>query len=278
MDRKVGFIGIGNVGYMLLNKFLEHKLLDAKNIYTSNRAKENVDKLLEEYPEINVCESNGEVAASCKTIFLCVEPLNLPNVLLEIKPFLHEDTYLMVSTTMVLNEDLCKIYNGRITVFMPTLISMVNMGVTLAYHNDNVIDENKFLFELLMGKISEVNILHEEDIRVAQNMTASFPGFFAAIMEEFVKSAIQHSKNISAKDLEHMLLVSLEGAARLLLEKNLSFKETISRVSTKGGITHAGVTVYKEKLPEVFDAGLDATISRYDVIGELAKKQIEELL
>ncbi len=278
MNRKVGFIGIGNVGYMLLNKFLEHKLLEEKNIYTSNRAKANIDKLLEKYPDINVCEDNMEVAASCKTIFLCVEPLNLPNVLKEIKPFLQEDTYLMVSTTMVLNEDLCKIHNGRITVFMPTLISMVNMGVTLAYHNDHVIDENKFLFELLLGKISEVNILHEEDIRVAQNMTASFPGFFAAIMQEFVTSAIQHSKNVSSKDLEHMLLVSLEGAARLLLEKNLSFEDTISRVSTKGGITHAGVQVYKEKLPEVFDAGLDATISRYDVIGELAKKQIEELI
>lgn len=278
MDRKVGFIGIGNVGYMLLNKFLEHKLLEGKNIYTSNRAKANIDKLLDKYPDINVCEDNMEVAASCKTIFLCVEPLNLPNVLKEIKPFLQEDTYLMVSTTMVLNEDLCKIHNGRITVFMPTLISMVNMGVTLAYHNDHVIDENKFLFELLLGKISEVNILHEEDIRVAQNMTASFPGFFAAIMQEFVTSAIQHSKSVSSKDLEHMLLVSLEGAARLLLEKDLSFEDTINRVSTKGGITHAGVQVYKEKLPEVFDAGLDATISRYDVIGELAKKQIEELL
>ena len=278
MKKNIGFIGIGNVGSMLLNKFLELNLLEESNVYVTNRSKEKLNNTLKSYPNLNVCDTNIQVAEKCKDIFLCVEPLNLPNVLVEIKPYLSYDSYLMVSTTMVANEDLCKIHNGKITIFMPTLISLVNMGVTLAYHNEKVTNDNKSLFESLLGKISEVNILHEEDIRIAQNMTASFPGFFAAIMQEFVKSASQHSKSVSSEDLEHMLLVSLEGAARLLLERNLSFEETINKVSTKGGVTYEGVRVYKDKLPAVFDESLDATISRYDVIAEKAKNLIEELI
>ena len=278
MNKNIGFIGIGNVGSMLLNKFLELNLLEEKNVYVTNRSKEKLNNILKSYPKLNVCDTNIQVAEKCKNVFLCVEPLNLPNVLVEIEPYLSDDSYIMVSTTMVANEDLCKIHNGKITIFMPTLISLVSMGVTLAYHNEKVTSDDKNLFESLLGNISEVNILHEEDIRIAQNMTASFPGFFAAIMQEFVKSATQHSKSVSSEDLEHMLLVSLEGAARLLLERNLSFEETINKVSTKGGVTYEGVKVYKEKLPAVFDDSLEATINRYDVITEKAKNIIEKLI
>lgn len=277
MKKEIGIIGIGNVGSMLLHKFTELNLFEEKNIYVANRSTEKLESLKKKYPTINICNNNIELAKKCNNILLCVEPLNLPSVLLEIMPIINEETYLMVSTSMVAHDDISKFHKGSITIFMPTLISMVNGGVTLAFHNNQVKEGEKEFFENITNSFSETKILCEEDINLTQNLTASFPGFFAEIMLEFVKAASKKSHNVSDKDLEHMLLVSLLGASRLLLEKNMSFEETINRVSTKGGITYEGVKVFQAKLPEVFDAALNASTGRYKEITKLASDNINQL-
>lgn len=277
MKKEIGIIGIGNVGSMMLRKFTELKLFDEKNIYVANRSEEKLESILKKYPDINICKSNIELVRQCKNILLCVEPLNLPNVLIEIQPFIDSETYLMVSTTMVAEKDIRMFHDGGITIFMPTLISMVNGGVTLAYHNSLVDNNQNSFFQNSLEQFSEIKILNESDINVCQNMTASFPGFFAEIMLEFVKSVSAQSQNVSDDELEHMLLVSLLGASRLLLEKNMSFEETINRVSTKGGITYEGVKVLEKKLPDVFSEALHASMDRYNEITQLASSQINHL-
>lgn len=278
MKKEIGIIGIGNMGSMLLNKFIEMNLLEEENIYVANRSTEKLESLEKKYPSLKICKSNEELVKQCKKIMICVEPLNLPKVLLEVQPFLSDDTYLMISTSMVAHKDLSKFHKGSITIFMPTLISMVNGGITIACHNDKVTQNEKKYFEDIMNNFSEVKVMGEEDINLSQNLTATFPGFFAEIMSEFVKAASRRSKSVNDKDFEHILLVSLLGASRLLLEKNMSFEETINRVSTKGGITYEGVKVFKERLPEVFDAALEASTGRYNVITELASKEVNELI
>lgn len=278
MKRELGIIGIGNVGSMLLHKFTELDLIKEEDITVANRSPEKLDSLEKKYPALNVFRNNEELAKKCDNIMICVEPLNLPKVLKEIQPHLNENKHLMISTSMVAMKDIERFHSGSVTIFMPTLISMVDGGITIACHNSRVNEAEKEFFESLMGNFSEVKVMGEEDINLSQNMTASFPGFFAEIMLEFVKAASKRSKNVTDEELEHMLLVSLLGASRLLLEKNMSFEETISRVSTKGGITYEGVKVFEKMLPEVFDAALEASTGRYNVITELASKEAAELM
>lgn len=278
MNKNIGIIGLGNVGSMLLNQFLKLNLLKEDDVYIANRSKEKLDNYKKEYPSLNICENNIEIAKKCNKIFVCAEPINVPAILLDMKPFLNEKSYILVSTSMIAHDDLNRIHNGKITIFMPTLISMVRGGVTLAFHNEFVTEEDSKFFEYLMGSISEVKVLEEEDINLTQNLTASFPGFFAEIMSEFVKAASKHTKHISDEELEYMLLVSLAGAPKLILERNMSFEETINRVSTKGGITYEGVKVYKEKLPAVFDEAFNATIKRYKDITKSTSNIINGLM
>ena len=178
---------------------------------------------------------------------------------------------------MVAEKDIRKFHDGGITIFMPTLISMVNGGVTLIYHNNRIDERKNSFFHNSLKQFTEIKILDESDLNICQNMTASFPGYFAEIMLEFVKSVSEQSQNVSDEELEHMLLVSLLGASRLLLEKNMSFEETINRVSTKGGITYEGVNVFEKRLPDVFSEALRASMDRYNEITKLASTHINNL-
>lgn len=278
MDKKIGIIGIGNVGSMILSKIIEHSIYKEENIFVANRSAEKLDSIKLKYPKINTVQSNTELAGLCNNIIISVEPLNLPGVFHEISSSLDDDAYLMISTSMVGIKDIHKFYKGSVTIFMPTLISMVNGGVTLSHHGENVQSAKKQIFENIMSRFSEIKLLSEEDISLAQNLTASFPGFFAAIMLEFIKSVSKKSKSVTDGELEHMLLISLLGASRLLLEKDMSFEETINRVSTKGGITYEGVKVFEKMLPNVFDTAIEASMNRYNEITKTASKNISDII
>lgn len=278
MEKKVGIIGLGSMGSMLLNKIVETNGVDENNIFVSNRSVEKLDKIKTKFPKINVCNNNIDLAKAVDKILVCVEPLNLPNVIHEISSFLTNDSYLMISTTMIAQKDLERLFNGGITIFMPTLISTVNGGVTISNHSEKVKDNDKKFYEELINAFSEVKILNEDDIKMSQNLTAVFPGIFAEIMYEYVNEVEKRTSNVTRKELEDIMLKSLLGVSRLLIETNMGFEETINRVCTKGGITYQGVMALKQSLPQAFDSSVDSVTKRYDEIIAKGSRLIDEIV
>lgn len=277
MDKKLGIIGLGNMGSMILEQLLNLNIIKENEVYISNRSRKKLENFKEKYNSVNICENNAEVAEKCRDIMICVEPTNVPSVLLEIKPYLNDESYLMISTATVAYDDIYKIYRGKITKFMPTLNSTVRGGITLVCHNDLVTKDEKYYFESLMANISEVNVIKEEDVNLCHNLTGSLPAIVSEIMLEFVRAASKHSINMTAEEIEHMVMVSLAGASKLFIEKNMKFEDTIRRVSTKGGITYEGIKIYEKELPRIFEHAFDVTTKKYDDIANNAARIINEL-
>lgn len=277
MDKRLGLIGLGNMGSMILEQLLNFNIIRESEVYISNRSMEKLEDFKEKHNSVNICRSNAEVAENCRDIMICVEPVNVPSVLLEIKPFLYRDSYLMISTATVAYEDIYKIYKGKITKFMPTLNSTVRGGVTLVCHNDLVEENDRNYFEWLMSNMSEVKVIKEEYVNLCHNLTGSLPAIVSEIMLEFVRAASKHSINMTTDEIEHMVMVSLAGASKLFIEKNMKFEDTIKRVSTKGGITYEGIKIYEKELPRIFEQAFDITIKKYDDITHNASRIVEEL-
>lgn len=278
MSRNLGLIGLGNMGSMILDQLLKLNIINESEVYISNRSREKIEKFKKSYNSINICNSNLDVVKNCSNVMICVEPTNVPTVLLQIKPYLNKDSYLMISTATVSYEHLYKIYMGKITKFMPTLNSTVRSGITLACHNELVSESDKKYFDGLMSNISEVNIIKEEDMNLCHNLTGSLPAIISEIMLEFVRAASKHSINMTAEEIEHMTMVSLAGASKLFIEKNMKFEDTIKRVSTRGGITYEGIKIYEKKLPPIFEEAFDVTTKKYDDITENAARIIDDLI
>ena len=87
---KIGFIGYGSMGSMILNGFLDSNAISAKDIIVSNRTISKLDDLKEKYPEIEISLKNMDLAKKCNPIFLFVNTGEVKNVLDEIKEGLDE--------------------------------------------------------------------------------------------------------------------------------------------------------------------------------------------
>jgi pyrroline-5-carboxylate reductase len=72
-----------------------------------------------------------------------------------------------------------------------------------------------------------------------------------------------------------MVLQTLYGTLRLMLEKKMGFEQVISRVATKGGITEEGVKVINNHMPSVFDELFDETLNKRNRVEEKINLQFQ---
>jgi hypothetical protein len=75
-----GFVGIGNMGGMLVRALLRSRTLAVENVWAANRSEGKVQALAAEFPDICVAGTR-KLAANCDLIFLCLRAEDTANVL-----------------------------------------------------------------------------------------------------------------------------------------------------------------------------------------------------
>lgn len=270
--KKIGFIGYGSMGSMLLNGFLKSGVLVSEETVISNRTMTKIENLAQEWKGITLTTDNRKVARESDLLFVCVKPLSMLHVLNEIKGDLTSATHLVSIAGCVTINDIESRFQGQVTKVIPSITSEVREGLSLVCHNQKVTKDRMEYLEKLLGAISRVVHVRENDFEVAADFTSCAPGMIAAIFDCFVKAGLRHSE-IQSDVAQRMVVSTLFGTAKLMTEKGIGFSELIKRVATKGGITEEGVKVLNNHLPSAFDEVFLKTLSKHDLVKEMIKNQ-----
>jgi pyrroline-5-carboxylate reductase len=271
---KVGFIGYGSMGSMLLKQFILTGALKPEEIIVFNRTAAKLHRLQESFPSVEIAKDIKELASKARYIFLCTKALDMLTVLEELKGSLAPDTHIISIAGAIKASDISKCANRTVSKLIPTVTSEVLEGVSLLYHEPSVSKEDASFIENLLGKIGSVKLLKEDEFALITEVTSCGPGLIAGIFKEMLDAAARHSDLYSREELQELLINTLYGTAKLFIEEGLSFDETISRVATKGGITEEGILVGKKHLPGVFDEMFDQMLRKR----KAAQKKVEDAL
>ncbi|MDM5319588.1 pyrroline-5-carboxylate reductase ProG [Bacillus altitudinis] len=266
----IGIIGYGSMADMMVQKWLEKEVLDAHKIMIHTRSE--TDRLLQlkdKHQKINIC-SLDELSSSCDVLFICVPPLAVLDVLDQL-PSAAKSVHIVSVAAAVTLDKLSKHTTQPISRYIPTLTSAVGTGVSLVAHSETAGEEEKTRLHRLLLAFSIVREVEEERIDAASNLTSSSPGFIAALFEEMARAAVRNSE-LSLEEAYEFLTYALLGTGQVLVERGLTFAETVNRVATKGGITGEGAEVIQKQAPQMFDDLFTQTIKKY----ELLKSQINE--
>jgi pyrroline-5-carboxylate reductase len=266
---KTGFIGCGNMGGVLLKSLLHRGALNQREVVVSTRTRSKLDELVSQYPWLEVT-GNVELSKKCSRIFICVKTAEARGVVKEISHNL-DGVHLISICAGLEIKNLAKVFPGKITKVIPTLTSEVNAGVSLVCHNDLVGDEDRDYIHKILGRISTVKVIGENNFEVCADLTSCAPAFIASIFREFMNAGVRHG-NLSVGEAFEMVVPTLYGTAKLLHEKQTGFEEIITKVATNGGISAEGLKVLDRELPTLFDELFEATLSKHEV----TKKQITE--
>ena len=86
---KVGFIGTGNMGRILIEAFIESHALRPSSIYMTNRTLTKASNIQSIYPHTNIVRSPEDVVERSDLIFICVKPLDIHPLLLKLNSLLY---------------------------------------------------------------------------------------------------------------------------------------------------------------------------------------------
>ena len=262
---RVGIIGYGSMGKMLLWKFSEAAKIAKQDLFVSNRT----ESKLEEAKDIAQVVSNKELASSSDIVFVCVRPSDLKTVLEEIRDSINADAMLVSLNGSVSFESIRKVIDIRTAKVIPSLTAEIGRSQTLVCFDEKVSD--KIALKDLLSCIGDVIELPENEMGMGSELVSCMPGFIASIFDVICKSAEGHT-SIPEEQIVKMVLSTMSATGDLMLQKEMSFEDVVTRVATKGGITEEGTKVVYEGFPETADLLFAKTLEKRRLTTENAEK------
>ncbi len=257
-----GFIGYGSMGSMLVKELIGSAKVRQEDIIVTRKNTDRLDEIKALWPDIIVTKDITELMKQAKYIFLCMKPKEYLSVLQDIRECITKKHHLISINGSLNISDMEYIVRCKITRLLPTLTSEVKEGITLICHNSFINDQEADELETVFKSFTKLFRVEESDFGFASEFTSCGPGFYAAMLREFVEAGQRHSDCLSKEQILDLVMQTVYGTARLMLDNKMNFDAVINRVATKGGITEVGVKVMEEGLPVVFDEVFDQTMSK----------------
>lgn len=272
--KKIGFIGYGHMGSVLINSFLDSNAINPEEVFMYNRTKEKLYDLIVKYPEINIANSVKGLSKVAELIFICTSSYSVFDVLSKLE--CSENQHLVFINGGIKINTIEKVYSGKISRLIPTITSEVFTGYNIVNHNSKVEEGDKQTLEPMLNSIGGFVELTEEQFVAGSDLTSCAPAIISEIHNIYVKM-ISEKSGISFEIAEKMLNATLHGLIKLKDKTNETSQELIERVATKGGSTEAAVKVLRNKLPTVYNELLEMTESSNRIREDYIRAQFSKL-
>lgn len=268
---KIGIIGYGSMGKMLLWKFSGNAGIAKDDLLVANRTPE---KLSEAKCIATICD-NTTLAGTADIVFVCVRPSDMKTVLSEISSSIKDDALLVTLNGSITFDMIAKLVNCRTAKVIPSLTAEIDRSQTIVCYNSLVTDEDKTLLSGLLSSFGKVIELPENEVGMGSELVSCMPGFIASIFDVICNSAEGHTE-IPKEQIIKMVLNTMSATGDLMLQKDLSFNDVVTRVATKGGITEEGTKVIYDMFPSAADEMFNKTLEKRRMTAEKAAASFEK--
>jgi competence protein ComER len=259
---KIGFIGAGSMGSLLVEAFVKAGAMRPEDIMVSSRTAARTAALAQRCPGMRASLSNAETARESDLLFLCVKPSDFGPVLTDIAPELEPHRIVVSITSPVKLEYLEALLPCKIAKIIPSVVNAAHAGATLCMWGTRISPDDRNRLLSLFTAISRPVEIREADVRAASDLSSCGPAFFAYLLGQFTDAAVQEA----GMDPETAAVLSSEmllGTARLLVEYGFTTQELQDRVSVPGGITAAAMEVLQAGTADAFSQVLRTTHAKY---------------
>ena len=236
MNKKIGFIGCGNMGKAMLGSIVKSDNIILENIMVSTKSKTSAQSISLEFG-VKASTNNIEVAKNSDIIFLAVKPYFFKEVIEEVKESIKEDAIVISIAAGITIDQIEQWFNKRVKVVrtMPNTPALVGEGMSAICPNKNITEEElKYVGELynLFGKYE---LLEEKDFHAFIALCGSSPAYVFMFIEAMAdaggKLGIPRAK--AYKLAEQSIL----GSAKLALETGKHPGVLKDEVCSPGGTT-----------------------------------------
>jgi pyrroline-5-carboxylate reductase len=233
-------IGGGNMGRSFAESFLNAKILTHRQLTV-------IEKDHAQIVELNrmklgqVYNDFGDYIQEKDLIILAVKPQDAYAIYPKLKPFIHEKHIILTIMAGVRIRDVeQQLGTNKVVRAMPNLPCQVGLGVTGFMVSDTIPQTDvDFIRKLLETTGISIQLYEEDKLNAITAISGSGPAYIFYFMDAMIQQTMEYGFTLTeaSKLVEQTFL----GAVELYKVNDLSCKEWISKVSSKGGTTEAAL-------------------------------------
>ena len=246
MEKKIGFIGCGNMGKAILGGLIASGQVLPGQIWVYTPSPDKVAALHDQFG-INAAQSAQEVAQIADIVFGAVKPNIMVKVLGEIAASLNKETLVVSIAAGVTLDQLARAlgHDRKIVRAMPNTPSLVNAGMTSITPNALVTPEDTADVLNIFRCFGEAEVITEAMIHPVVGVSGSAPAYVFMFIEAMADAAVLGG--MPRAQAYKFAAQAVMGSAKMVLETGKHPGELKDMVCSPGGTTIEAVKVLEER-------------------------------
>ncbi|MDM8534954.1 pyrroline-5-carboxylate reductase [Clostridiaceae bacterium HSG29] len=236
MNKKIGFIGSGNMGSAMIKGILNSELILSENIYVSDINENKLEAIKKELG-VNVTTKSKELVKNVDIIILSVKPNIYSMVLNEIKNELKYDM-LVITIAAGISIDFVEDIIGndkKIIRTMPNTPALVGEGMAAICPNKNINDEELNIVKNIFESFGKAEVVKEYLIDSVIAVSGSSPAYVFKFIEAMADGAVLGGM---PRDKAYKFAAqAVLGSAKMVLETGMHPAVLKDMVCSPGGTT-----------------------------------------
>jgi len=245
-DRKIGFLGGGNMADALIRGLLESNLVDPGSLLVSDIRPERLQYLKERY-SLRTFDQNRPLVGSSDILVLAIKPQNMKEVLQEIRGSIRSDQVIISIAAGIPTTFIAAILGEKTRVLrvMPNTPALVLEGASALSPSPHTTPEDLEIARSIFSSVGKVVAVKEDLMDAVTGLSGSGPAYVFLAMEALREAGVRLGLQA---EVAHLLVVqTFLGAARMVAETKEDPRTLRERVSSPGGTTLAGLKVLQER-------------------------------
>lgn len=263
LNKRIAFIGGGNMAEGIIKAMLEQKACEAQNISVYDVVEQRLTYLKKEY-SVEIISDLDQAVQTHEMLFIAVRPQDTEQVFKQIKEN-NGDGALIISicagitlSTMAaaIGED------ARLARVMPNVLVEAKHGHSGVCLSPSITEEDKEDLENMFGALGQTLFIQESQFDAFTAFSCAGPAYILHCISGLIDAGV-HS-GFSRYDSRKLVLENVLGSA-LVLEKTGEHPfERVDKMTSPAGVTIEGVSVLNKSgitgiLMEAVEAALERT-------------------
>lgn len=192
MNKRIGFIGCGNMGKSMLGSLVKSKDINNEDIMVSTKSNTSAQNIIKEF-NVKATTINSEVAKNSDIIFLAVKPFFFKEVIEEIKDVVKEDVIIISIAAGVTIEQIEEWFGKKIKLVrtMPNTPALVGEGMSAICPNNNVSEEELNYIGKLYNLFGKYEVIAEKDFHAFIALCGSSPAYVFMFIEAMADAGVK---------------------------------------------------------------------------------------
>lgn len=276
-NKKIGFIGTGNMGEALVSGLISSQSTHPENIICSDVSEAKLETIRQKY-NVRTTTNNIEAIHASDIIVFAVKPQILASVLKETADALDMSKIIISIAAGVPLAAIESCLNKKLRLIrvMPNIAAFVKESATAIAAGKNADKTDIHVAKAIFDSIGKSIFIEENALMDAiTGLSGSGPAYIFLMVDAMADAGVK--MGLSRQDALFLSMQTVLGSAKLLLETKEHPGQLKDRVTSPGGTAIAGIhTLEKGGLRTTIINAVEAATNRSRELGETMIRNFSE--